>query len=133
MSASVKKPLDAVALRYQAGKDAAPKVTAKGSGLVAERILELARQHHVPIRQDKNLVQVLSLLDLNQDIDSLSNFKRNTPEFLRQLKESGIESLYEGWIVPHDQPKFLLCFLPNCHKVIPYFLWYRVFLFITSP
>jgi PHD/YefM family antitoxin component YafN of YafNO toxin-antitoxin module len=29
------------------------------------------------------------MLDLNRDIDSLSNFKRNTPEFLRQLKESG--------------------------------------------
>jgi PHD/YefM family antitoxin component YafN of YafNO toxin-antitoxin module len=30
-----------------------------------------------------------AMLDLNRDIDSLSNFKRNTPEFLRQLKESG--------------------------------------------
>ena len=29
------------------------------------------------------------MLDLNRDIDSLSNFKRNTPEFLPQLKESG--------------------------------------------
>ena len=29
------------------------------------------------------------MLDLNRDIHSLSNFKRNTPEFLRQLKESG--------------------------------------------
>ena len=29
------------------------------------------------------------MLDLNNDIDSLSNFKRNTPEFLRQLKETG--------------------------------------------
>ena len=29
------------------------------------------------------------MLDLNRDIDSLSNFKRKTPEFLRQLKETG--------------------------------------------
>jgi len=29
------------------------------------------------------------VIDLNRDIHSLSNFKRNTPEFLRQLKESG--------------------------------------------
>ena len=29
------------------------------------------------------------MLDLNNDINSLSNFKRNTPEFLRQLKETG--------------------------------------------
>jgi PHD/YefM family antitoxin component YafN of YafNO toxin-antitoxin module len=30
-----------------------------------------------------------TMLDINRDIDSLSNFKRNTPEFLRQLKETG--------------------------------------------
>jgi PHD/YefM family antitoxin component YafN of YafNO toxin-antitoxin module len=29
------------------------------------------------------------MLDITNDIDSLSNFKRNTPEFLRQLKETG--------------------------------------------
>jgi prevent-host-death family protein len=29
------------------------------------------------------------MLDINRDIHSLSNFKRNTPEFLRQMKETG--------------------------------------------
>lgn len=29
------------------------------------------------------------MLDIGRDIDSLSNFKRHTPEFLRQLKETG--------------------------------------------
>ncbi len=29
------------------------------------------------------------MLDINRDIDSLTNFKRNTAEFLRQLKETG--------------------------------------------
>jgi PHD/YefM family antitoxin component YafN of YafNO toxin-antitoxin module len=33
--------------------------------------------------------RVTAMLDLNRDINSLSNFKRNTPEFLRQLKETG--------------------------------------------
>ena len=28
------------------------------------------------------------MLDIKRDINSLSNFKRNTPEFLRQLKET---------------------------------------------
>jgi prevent-host-death family protein len=31
----------------------------------------------------------MAMLDLNTDIDSLSNFKRNTRQFLRQLKETG--------------------------------------------
>jgi PHD/YefM family antitoxin component YafN of YafNO toxin-antitoxin module len=29
------------------------------------------------------------MLDINRDINSLSKFKRNTPEFIRQLRESG--------------------------------------------
>jgi len=58
----------AVALRYQPGRDQAPKLVAKGRGPIAERILELARIHGIPVRQDKNLVQVLSLLQLDQEI-----------------------------------------------------------------
>ncbi len=58
----------AVALRYQPKEDHAPKVTAKGRGFLAEQIVALARQHNVPIREDKNLLQVLSRLDLNEEI-----------------------------------------------------------------
>jgi flagellar biosynthesis protein len=63
-----KQPPRAVALRYKPGEDAAPRLTAKGKGAVAERIVELARRHGVPIRQDRNLVEVLSRLDLEQEI-----------------------------------------------------------------
>jgi flagellar biosynthesis protein len=63
-----KPPLRAVALRYTPGQDEAPRLTAKGRGPVAEKILALARQHGVPIRQDPNLVQVLARLDLEQQI-----------------------------------------------------------------
>ena len=65
------KPNDrqqAVALRYQPERDRAPKLVAKGQGYLAEKILELARQHHIPVREDKNLLQILSRLDLNQEI-----------------------------------------------------------------
>jgi flagellar biosynthesis protein len=62
------RPRQAVALRYKPGEDEAPRLTAKGQGHVAERIIELARQHGVPIRQDRNLVQVLARLDLEQEI-----------------------------------------------------------------
>ena len=57
-----------VALRYQPTDDRAPKITAKGQGYIAERILEVASAHHIPVRQDKNLVEVLSRLDLTQEI-----------------------------------------------------------------
>lgn len=62
------KPPKAVALRYAAGKDAAPRVVAKGRRLTAERIMEVARRHHVPLHEDPNLVEVLEALDLNLEI-----------------------------------------------------------------
>jgi flagellar biosynthesis protein len=58
----------AAAIEYDNRKDSAPRVTAKGEGLLAERIIELAKQHDIPIRSDPNLVQVLSKLDLNEQI-----------------------------------------------------------------
>jgi flagellar biosynthesis protein len=58
----------AVALKYDTAKDKAPKITAKGHGLVAETIIALAREKGVPIREDPDLVQVLSQFDLHQEI-----------------------------------------------------------------
>jgi flagellar biosynthesis protein len=58
----------AAALRYDARKDAAPKVVAKGKGKVAEKILQIAKEHNVPIKDDPQLVEVLSTLDLYQEI-----------------------------------------------------------------
>ena len=40
----------------------------RGRGYLADKILELARAHNIPIREDKNLVQILSRLDLDQQI-----------------------------------------------------------------
>ncbi|MGD8991180.1 MAG: EscU/YscU/HrcU family type III secretion system export apparatus switch protein [Desulfobacterales bacterium] len=58
----------AVALTYDKEKDAAPKVVAKGRGQVAEKIIETARAHHVPLVKDESLVQVLEALDLETQI-----------------------------------------------------------------
>jgi flagellar biosynthesis protein len=58
----------AAALRYAQGKDAAPRLMAKGKGAVADRILEIARRNGIPIREDRELVQVLASLDLYQEI-----------------------------------------------------------------
>jgi flagellar biosynthesis protein len=58
----------AAAVRYDAAKDDAPRLTAKGKGHVAERIIELARQHNIPVRSDKALIQILSQLDIDQHI-----------------------------------------------------------------
>ena len=61
-------PKIAAAIRYDSAKDDAPRLTAKGKGHVAEKIIELARQHNIPIRTDRALVHILSKLDLDQHI-----------------------------------------------------------------
>ena len=63
-----KKTLLAAALKYDREKDAAPKLTAQGRGIVAEKIIEMARKHNVPIKNDPALVQILSKLDLDEQI-----------------------------------------------------------------
>jgi flagellar biosynthesis protein len=63
-----KTPLKVIALRYQSQEDRAPKIAAKGHGYVAEHILETAKAHNIPVREDKNLVEILSRLDLEQEI-----------------------------------------------------------------
>jgi flagellar biosynthesis protein len=58
----------AVALRYRPPRDRAPKITAKGSGLVAQKIIELGKQYGIPIQEDAALIQVLAQLDFYQEI-----------------------------------------------------------------
>ena len=58
----------AAALQYDSRKDSAPRVTASGRGLIAEKIIKLAKQHDIPIKEDPNLVQILSRLDINEQI-----------------------------------------------------------------
>ncbi len=58
----------AVGLKYDAIKDRAPKVIAKGSGKVAERIIDIAQKAGVPIHENNDLVELLSKLDLYEEI-----------------------------------------------------------------
>jgi flagellar biosynthesis protein len=62
-----KRPI-AVALQYEHGKDPAPRVTAKGQGEVAERIIETARKHGVAVEANSVLAEALSVVELDQQI-----------------------------------------------------------------
>ncbi len=62
------KPLQsAVALAYQTG-DTAPKIVAKGNGLIAEEIIARAREHGVFVHESKELVALLMQVELDRDI-----------------------------------------------------------------
>ena len=71
MSPKKKKPTgrhSAAALKYRPEEDQAPHLVAKGSGAVARRIIEAAREAGVPIHEDPDLLALLMKLDLNAAI-----------------------------------------------------------------
>jgi len=55
-------------LKYEGKRDQAPRVIAKGRGNIAEKIIDIAKEHHVPLYEDKNLIQILEALDLETEI-----------------------------------------------------------------
>jgi flagellar biosynthesis protein len=64
------RPRRAAALRYDKEQAGAPKVVAAGAGLIADRIVELAREQGVPVREDPALAEALVRLELEQEIPS---------------------------------------------------------------
>ncbi|OPL13771.1 MAG: hypothetical protein AVO39_10085 [delta proteobacterium MLS_D] len=62
------RPAVAAAILYDAEKDKAPRVAARGRGVVAEHIIELARKHHVPVQEDPALAEMLARLDIGEEI-----------------------------------------------------------------
>lgn len=60
-------PPNAVAIAYNSG-DSAPRVVAKGRGMVAEQIIERAKEHGVAIHESKELVSLLMQVELDDNI-----------------------------------------------------------------
>jgi flagellar biosynthesis protein len=56
----------AIALHYR-GRGA-PRITAKGGGEVAQKIIDTARQHNVPLQEDAALAHALSHVELGREI-----------------------------------------------------------------
>ena len=62
-----KKEKKAIALSYTA-EDTAPRVLAKGSGLVAENILKTAQKSDIPVYEDEKLARMLTQLEIGDNI-----------------------------------------------------------------
>jgi flagellar biosynthesis protein len=58
----------AVALKYAPDQKNAPVLVAKGKGYMADVIMKKAKENGVPIQEDSSLVEVLSTLELDQEI-----------------------------------------------------------------
>lgn len=59
----------AVALTYEPGEQA-PKVVATGQGVLADKIIDVAKEADVPIHKDEKLARSLSVLDIGEYIPS---------------------------------------------------------------
>ncbi len=60
------KPITAIALEYDTG--GTPRVTAKGQGEMAEKILAIARENNIPIEDNPLLAEALSQIELDEEI-----------------------------------------------------------------
>lgn len=63
--ASSPTPRLAAALAYEPGVDPAPRVVAHGQGLLAERIIEVARAHGVPVHHDAATARILQSVEID--------------------------------------------------------------------
>ncbi len=61
------KVKQAIALEYNPDDDA-PRVIASGRGILAEKIIEKAQEHDVPVHRDDKLANTLSKLDIGEMI-----------------------------------------------------------------
>lgn len=57
----------AAALQYEIGEQA-PKIIAKGKGIVADNIIDKASEHDIPIYEDASLVESLTQFDIGEYI-----------------------------------------------------------------
>jgi flagellar biosynthesis protein len=73
-----KTPRQAVALRYDQQKGRAPCVLAKGSGYIAEKIIQAAQQYDIPMVRDPVAGELLHHMDLGEEIP---------PEFYQAVAE----------------------------------------------
>ncbi len=83
----------AVALRHDKDRDHAPQVVAKGRGSIARKIIEEAKTHGLPMREDPLLVEALIGLDLYQEVpEELYQVIAEIYVFLYQVRYEGAAS-----------------------------------------
>tara|TARA_R110002072_G_scaffold90500_4_gene202417 strand:- start:13265 stop:13546 length:282 start_codon:yes stop_codon:yes gene_type:complete len=62
-------PNQAIALKYD--EISAPTLTAKGQADLAEQIINIAKEHNIPIYENSELVNILSKLELGEEIPEM--------------------------------------------------------------
>lgn len=58
----------AAALKYDIEEDDAPRIVANAKGELAQKIIEIAREHNIPIRENQDIVDLLIQLNIGEEI-----------------------------------------------------------------
>ena len=58
----------AVALKYKAYEDNAPKILAKGKGEIAKKIIEKAKKYDVPMFQNEEIANMLLDVEVGEEV-----------------------------------------------------------------
>jgi len=106
----------AVALQYEPDSEFAPKVVAGGRGSVAEQILQIAFAQGVKVREDADLAEMLSAIDIDSEIpleafaavaEILTYVYRangNMPDFVHEAMQEAHEETPDGPEKPEPTP-----------------------------
>ena len=81
----------AIALRYSAEKENAPRLLAKGIDRSAENIIKIAELHNIPIQKDEDLVELLSKVELDNEVPD--NLYKTVAELFSFLYKMSKEEL----------------------------------------
>ena len=63
-----KKIRQVAALKYDAKRNLAPEIVAKGKGIIADKIIEKAKESDVPIYYNENLAETLNAMKIGEEI-----------------------------------------------------------------
>jgi flagellar biosynthetic protein FlhB len=90
----------AVALSYRGDEMSAPKVIAKGQDLIAQRIKQIAREHHVPVVENKPLAQALyRTVEVEQEIPyELFQAVAQVLAYIYALKHRPSQAIQPAWV-----------------------------------
>ena len=61
----------ATAIKYDMDKDSAPRLVAKGVGIVAENIIKKAQENNIEVIEDKGIAQSLMQLEVESEIPEI--------------------------------------------------------------
>jgi flagellar biosynthesis protein len=85
---------EAAALRYEKGKDSAPRLVAKGQGHIAAKILQLAKDNQIPVHEDPALIEILSKMNLDEQIPG--DCYRVVAEILAWIYKAKLQATAKG-------------------------------------